>query len=205
MTQQMTYSAQHDFLTGLPNRMLLNDRVRQAIASSSRHQGMIAVLFLDLDGFKQVNDSLGHSVGDKLLQSVAGRLKDCLRGSDTVSRQGGDEFVVLLSEIERAEDAAFTAKRILQAVAAPHCIEGHQLHITTSIGISMHPHDGLDGETLIKNADTAMYHAKEHGRQNYEFFKPAMSARAVPPQSIEKTLPRRRSPQVSSAAANDLG
>jgi diguanylate cyclase (GGDEF)-like protein/PAS domain S-box-containing protein len=188
MTQQMAYSAQHDFLTGLPNRMLLGDRVSQAIASSSRHQGMIAVLFLDLDGFKQVNDTLGHSIGDKLLQSVAGRLKDSLRTSDTVSRQGGDEFVVLLSEIEHADDAVFTAKRILQAVATPHFIDGHDLHVTTSIGISIHPEHGLDGATLIKNADTAMYHAKEHGRQGYELFKPEMNVQALEQQSIEDSL-----------------
>jgi len=188
MTQQMTYSAQHDFLTGLPNRMLLNDRVTQAIASSSRHQGMVAVLFLDLDGFKQVNDSLGHAVGDKLLQSVAARLTASLRGSDTVSRQGGDEFVVLLSEIARAEDAAFTAKRMLDAVTAPHSIDGHDLYITTSIGISIHPDDGLDGPTLIKNADTAMYRAKEHGRQNYEFFRPEMNVHTVAQQSTGASL-----------------
>jgi diguanylate cyclase (GGDEF)-like protein/PAS domain S-box-containing protein len=190
MTRQMTYSAQHDFLTDLPNRMLLSDRVSQAIAASSRHHGLVAVLFLDLDGFKHINDSLGHPIGDKLLQSVAGRLRDCLRGSDTVSRQGGDEFVVLLSEIHRAEEAAFTAKRMLQAIAAPHCIEDHDLHVTTSIGISIHPDDGLDVATLIKNADTAMYHAKEHGRQRYEFFKPAMNVRAMARQSIEESLRR---------------
>jgi diguanylate cyclase (GGDEF)-like protein/PAS domain S-box-containing protein len=188
MTQQMTWSAQHDFLTGLPNRMLLNDRVSQAIASSTRHQGMVAVLFLDLDGFKQVNDSLGHTIGDKLLQSVAARLTDSLRGSDTVSRQGGDEFVVLLSEIARAEDAAFTAKRMLDAVAAPHSIDGYDLYITTSIGISIHPDDGLDGPTLIKNADAAMYRAKEHGRQNYEFFRLEMNVNTVAPQSNGKSL-----------------
>jgi diguanylate cyclase (GGDEF)-like protein len=188
MTQQMTYSAQHDFLTGLPNRMLLNDRVTQAIASSSRHQGMVAVLFLDLDGFKHVNDSFGHAIGDKLLQSVAARLTESLRGSDTVSRQGGDEFVVLLPEIARAEDAAFTAKRMLEAVAAPHCIDDHEIHITTSIGISIHPDDGLDGPTLIKNADTAMYRAKERGRQSYEFFTPEMNARAVARQSTGESM-----------------
>ncbi len=190
LTRQMTHSAQHDFLTGLPNRMLLNDRVSQAIAASSRHHGIVAVLFLDLDGFKHINDSLGHPIGDKLLQSVAARLTETLRGSDTVSRQGGDEFVVLLSDIQHAEDAAFTAKRLLQAVAAPHSIDDHDLHVTTSIGISVHPDDGMDGETLIKNADTAMYHAKEHGRQSYEFFKPAMNVRAVMRQSIEENLRR---------------
>jgi diguanylate cyclase (GGDEF)-like protein/PAS domain S-box-containing protein len=174
LTRQITHSAQHDFLTGLPNRLLLNDRVSQAIAACPRHHGMVAVLFLDLDGFKHINDSLGHSIGDKLLESVAGRLKDCLRGSDTASRQGGDEFVMLLPEIQRAEDAALTAQRIIQAIAAPHSIADRDLHVTASIGISVYPADGLDGDTLIKNADAAMYNAKEHGRGIYEFFNQAM-------------------------------
>jgi diguanylate cyclase (GGDEF)-like protein/PAS domain S-box-containing protein len=190
MTRQMAHSAQHDFLTGLPNRILLNDRVSQAIAASLRHHTGLAVLFLDLDGFKHVNDSLGHPIGDKLLQSISARLKDCLRGSDTVSRQGGDEFVMLLPEIQRAEEVAVTAQRIIQAIAAPHSIDDHDLHITASIGISVYPDDGLDSATLIKNADTAMYHAKEHGRQSYEFFKPAMNIRAVARQSIEEGLRR---------------
>lgn len=173
---RMTYSAQHDFLTGLPNRMLLNDRVNQAIALAPRSVRKIALMFLDLDGFKQINDSLGHQVGDKLLQSVAKRLVRCVRGADTVSRQGGDEFVVLLSEVEQPDNAATTAKRMLQAVAEPHSIDRHALHLTTSIGVSVYPVDGQDAETLIKNADTAMYQAKENGRQGYQFFKPAMNA-----------------------------
>jgi diguanylate cyclase (GGDEF)-like protein/PAS domain S-box-containing protein len=190
MTRQMTYSAQHDFLTGLPNRMLLNDRIRQAIVLAPRHKKKIALLFLDLDGFKHINDSLGHPTGDKLLQSIAERLGECVRGSDTVSRQGGDEFVVLLSEIEHAEDAAITARRMLQVVAEPHSVDDHDLHVTTSIGLSVYPDDGLDSETLIKNADTAMYQAKENGRQSYQFFKPAMNVRAVQRQSIEEDLRR---------------
>ena len=190
MALQMTHSAQHDFLTGLPNRMLLNDRINQAIALAPRHMKKVAVLFLDLDGFKHINDSLGHPIGDKLLQSIAKRLVDCVRGSDTVSRQGGDEFVVLLSEVEQAEDAAITARRMLQAVAEAHSIDQHDLHVTTSIGISVYPDDGLDAETLIKNADTAMYQAKENGRQSYQFFKPAMNVRAVERQSIEESLRR---------------
>ena len=148
------------------------------------------MLFLDLDGFKHINDSLGHPIGDKLLQSVAKRLVDCVRDSDTVSRQGGDEFVVLLSEVQQAEDAAVTARRMLQAVAEAHSIDQHDLHITTSIGVSVYPDDGLDAETLIKNADTAMYQAKENGRQSYQFFKPAMNVRAVERQSIEESLRR---------------
>jgi len=190
MALQMTHLAQHDFLTGLPNRMLLNDRVSQAIALAPRHQKKVAVLFLDLDGFKYINDSLGHPTGDKLLQSIAKRLVNCVRRSDTVSRQGGDEFVVLLSEVERPEDPAIAARRLLQAVAEPHSIDQHDLHVTTSIGLSVYPNDGLDAETLIKNADTAMYQAKENGRQGYQFFKPAMNIRAVERQSIEESLRR---------------
>jgi diguanylate cyclase (GGDEF)-like protein/PAS domain S-box-containing protein len=190
MADQITHSAEHDFLTGLPNRMLLNDRVNQAIAMAPRHHKRVAVLFLDLDGFKHINDSLGHPTGDKLLQSIAKRLVECVRASDTVSRQGGDEFVVLLSEVERSEDTAITARRMLQAVAEAHSIDHHDLHVTTSIGVSVFPDDGLDAETLIKNADTAMYQAKENGRQSYKFFKPAMNVRAVERQAIEESLRR---------------
>jgi diguanylate cyclase (GGDEF)-like protein/PAS domain S-box-containing protein len=190
MALQMTHSAQHDFLTGLPNRVLLNDRVSQAIALAPRHRKEVAVLFLDLDGFKHINDSLGHPIGDKLLQSIAKRLVDCVRGTDTVSRQGGDEFVVLLSEVEHSEDAAITARRMLHAVAEAHSIDQHDLHVTASIGVSVYPDDGPDAETLIKNADTSMYQAKENGRHSYQFFKPAMNVRAVERQSIEESLRR---------------
>jgi diguanylate cyclase (GGDEF)-like protein len=143
-----------------------------------------------LDGFKHINDSLGHPAGDKLLQSIAKRLVECVRASDTVSRQGGDEFVVLLSEVKQSEDAVNTAKRVLQAVAKAHYIDQHDLHVTTSIGVSIYPDDGLDAETLIKNADTAMYQAKTNGRQSYQFFKPAMNVQAVERQSIEESLRR---------------
>ncbi len=190
MALQIAHSAEHDFLTGLPNRTLVNDRVNQAITWASRHGKKVAVLFLDLDGFKHINDSLGHPIGDKLLQSIAQRLVDCVRGSDTVSRQGGDEFVVLLSEVEHSADVAITARRMLRAVAEAHSIDQHDLHVTTSIGLSVYPDDGLDAETLIKNADTAMYQAKENGRQSYQFFKPAMNVRAVERQSIEESLRR---------------
>jgi diguanylate cyclase (GGDEF)-like protein/PAS domain S-box-containing protein len=190
MALEMTHSAQHDFLTGLPNRMLLNDRICQAIASAPRHAKHIAVLFLDIDGFKHINDSLGHPIGDKLLQSVTQRLVECVRASDTVSRQGGDEFVVLLSEAAQWVDAATVAKRMLEAVAKTHSIDGRDLHITASIGISVYPDDGADAETLIKNADTAMYQAKENGRQRYQFFMPTMNVRAVERQSLEEGLRR---------------
>jgi diguanylate cyclase (GGDEF)-like protein/PAS domain S-box-containing protein len=188
MALEMIHLAHHDFLTGLPNRMLLSDRVNQVIALAQRHGKKVAILFLDLDGFKHINDSLGHAVGDKLLQSITECLVGCVRGSDTVSRQGGDEFVILLSEVEHSEDAAITARRMLQAVAEVHPVGQHSLHITTSIGVSVFPDDGEDAETLIKNADTAMYQAKENGRQSYQFFKPAMNVRAVERQSIEEAL-----------------
>jgi diguanylate cyclase (GGDEF)-like protein/PAS domain S-box-containing protein len=190
MAKQIAHSAEHDFLTGLPNRMLLNDRISHAISLAPRHRSKLAVLFLDLDGFKYINDSLGHPVGDKLLQSIAKRLVGCVRGSDTVSRQGGDEFVVLLSELKNVEDAAISARRMLKAVAEAHLIDHHDLHITTSIGVSVYPDDGPDAEALIKNADTAMYQAKENGRQSYQFFKPAMNVRAVERQSVEESLRR---------------
>jgi diguanylate cyclase (GGDEF)-like protein len=170
--------------------MLLNDRVAQAITLAPRHMKKVAVLFLDLDGFKHINDSLGHPIGDKLLQAIGKRLVECVRGSDTVSRQGGDEFVVLLSEVEHAEDAAISAVRLLQGVAGSYSIDMHDLHISASIGVSIYPDDGLDAETLIKNADTAMYQAKENGRQSYQFFKPSMNVRAVERQSIEESLRR---------------
>ncbi len=190
MALQIIHSAEHDLLTGLPNRMLFNDRVTQAIGLAQRHASEVGILFLDLDGFKHINDSLGHPMGDKLLKSIAKRLVDCVRSSDTVSRQGGDEFVVLLSELEHAEDAGIMATRMLQAVAEAHSIDHHDLHVTSSIGLSVYPDDGLDAETLIKNADTAMYQAKENGRQSFQFFKPAMNVRAVERQSIEESLRR---------------
>jgi diguanylate cyclase (GGDEF)-like protein/PAS domain S-box-containing protein len=190
MALQMAHSARHDFLTGLPNRMLLNDRVTQAINQAPRHLKKVAILFMDLDGFKHINDSLGHAVGDKLLQSIAKRLVDCVRSSDTVSRQGGDEFVILLSEVGQSEDTALSATRMLRAVAGVHSIDKHDLHVTASIGLSVYPDDGIDAETLIKNADIAMYQAKENGRQSYQFFKPAMNVRAVERQSIEESLRR---------------
>ena len=134
-------------------------------------------MFLDVDRFKHVNDSLGHAMGDKLLLSVARRLLACVRVSDTVSRQGGDEFLVLLPDIERAQDAARFAAKILTALALPHRIDGQDLHVTMSIGIGLYPDDGQDVDTVIKSADTAMYHAKENGRNNYQFFAPEMNTR----------------------------
>jgi diguanylate cyclase (GGDEF)-like protein/PAS domain S-box-containing protein len=190
LADKLAHMAQHDALTGLPNRLLLADRIKSAIAIAPRHMTNPGVLFLDLDGFKHVNDSLGHSIGDKLLQSVAKRLSACVRASDTVSRLGGDEFVVLLAEIAQPEDAAIAAGRMLEAVSTPHRIDAHELHVTTSIGVSLYPSDGSDAETLIKNADTAMYQAKESGRKSYRFFEPGMNLRVIERRNIEEGLRR---------------
>jgi len=188
MTEQMSYLAQHDVLTKLPNRILLKDRLNQAIETSHRNGTRIALLFLDLDGFKHTNDSLGHAVGDKLLQSVAKRLLTCVRNSDTVSRLGGDEFVVLLSEIAHARDAGDKAKKILNALMAPHNIDQYSLHLTASIGVTTYPEDGQDAESLIRNADMAMYKAKASFRNNYQFYEKEMNVRAVERQSVEASL-----------------
>jgi diguanylate cyclase (GGDEF)-like protein len=185
---QLEHLAHHDVLTDLPNRVLLQDRLGQAIEVARRQGRQLAVMFMDLDRFKNINDSLGHSVGDQLLRSVAQRLLACVRHSDTVSRQGGDEFVVLLPFIEHAEDAALSAQKVLAALALPHRIDGHDLHIGVSIGISIYPDDGHDAQGLLKSADTAMYHAKENGRNNFKFFERDMNARAVERQSIEASL-----------------
>jgi diguanylate cyclase (GGDEF)-like protein/PAS domain S-box-containing protein len=188
MGLEMSHHAQHDTLTNLPNRMLLKDRLSQAIAASHRNGTRVAVLYLDLDGFKHINDSLGHAIGDKLLQSVAKRLLSCVRNSDTVSRQGGDEFVVLLSEIAHGSDAGVKASKILNALAKPYDIEKHVLTVTASIGVTTCPDDGEDAENLITNADLAMYHAKEKGRNNYQFFEKNMNMRAKERQLVESSL-----------------
>ena len=185
---ELSHLAQHDFLTDLPNRVLLNDRITQAISFAARYSKQLAVMFLDLDGFKSINDSLGHTIGDKLLQLVAGRLVACVRRSDTVSRLGGDEFVVLLYQVEHAEDAAFISKKILSSLAEPFSIEHKHLDISASIGVSTYPGDGQDAETLIHKADTAMYAAKKLGRNNCQFFKPEMQARFLERQNLEGSL-----------------
>jgi diguanylate cyclase (GGDEF)-like protein len=190
MARAIADLAQHDALTGLPNRRLLNERLSQAIALARRRGTHLAVLFLDLDRFKHVNDSMGHEVGDKLLQSVARRLMASIRGSDTVSRHGGDEFVLLLSEITHSRDAALAAQKVIAAVTTPHEVDAHELHITTSIGVSLYPDDGESAEALLKHADTAMYHAKERGRSNIQFFNADMNARAIEQQWIEHDLRR---------------
>jgi len=189
-SERIAHLAEHDSLTGLPNRLLFNDRVGQAISLARRHGGRVAVLFLDLDGFKHINDSLGHAAGDEFLKSVARRLLNSVRTPDTVSRQGGDEFVLLLQDVQGPEDAAATARRVLQAVAEVHLADHSALHVTASIGVSLYPDDGLDVETLIKNADIAMYQAKKNGRQSYQFFRQDMNVTAVEGESIEESLRR---------------
>jgi len=187
-TLELSHAAQHDFLTGLPNRSLVNDRITQAISFAERYTKQLAVMFVDLDLFKRINDSLGHAMGDKLLQQVATRIVACVRRSDTVGRNGGDEFVVLLSQVGHEEDAVFIARKILTSLAAPYLIDQKQLQINASIGVSTYPGDGTDSETLINRADTAMYEAKKLGRNNCQFFRPEMQARVLEWQSLEGSL-----------------
>lgn len=188
VTVQMSYMAKHDILTGLPNRYLLTDRLAQSIALAQRHGKKVALLYLDLDHFKHINDSLGHEVGDQLLQSVAERLQACVRLSDTVCRQGGDEFVVLLAEVQTVQDADLTAEKLTRAMAEPHLIGSHRLYVTLSIGISLYPDHGQDVETVVKNADIAMYHAKRSGRNTYQVFAPEMNTCAVMRHSVHQAL-----------------
>ncbi|WP_222711473.1 diguanylate cyclase domain-containing protein [Parahaliea aestuarii] len=173
-TQKMSHLAQHDFLTGLPNRVLLVERLSQAIGMAKRHRKQVALLFLDLDHFKEINDAFGHAVGDQLLRTVAADMAGCVRATDTVSRHGGDEFVILLSEVEERRDIAQIAEKLLAKLAAPRMIAGHQLQVTLSIGISVYPEDGIDTDTLMLNADTAMYSAKNAGRSNYQYCPPGV-------------------------------
>ncbi|MEO8484462.1 MAG: EAL domain-containing protein [Acidobacteriota bacterium] len=186
--QQIAHLAQHDFLTSLPNRMLLNDRLAQAIARARRHSSRICVLFLDVDRFKHVNDSLGHMVGDRVLQVVGERLTACVRSSDTVSRLGGDEFVVVLPDLEHADDHTIAVTRILSALSTPYVIGNHVVHAPASIGASRYPEDGLDADTLIKHADIAMYAAKDGGRGRCQFFTHDMNLRAAEHEFIEGSL-----------------
>jgi len=188
MSQKMSHLAQYDYLTDLPNRLLLNDRLAQAISVAHRHRQHLAVLFVDVDRFKHVNDSLGHLIGDKLLLSIAQRLVASVRSSDTISRQGGDEFVILLSSVAHSADAALSAQKIIMNVGMPHRVDDHDLQITLSVGIGIYPDDGTDAEALVRNADIAMLNAKENGRNNYQFFKPTMNEHAQERQSVEGGL-----------------
>lgn len=188
MAQKITHLAQHDMLTSLPNRGLLDARLEQGIALAQRHSRRLAVLFIDVDHFKHINDSLGHLIGDELLRAVALRITPCVRSSDTVSRQGGDEFIVVLSEIARAEDAALIGDKIRLAVLEPYTIANHRLHLTASVGVSVYPEDGGDPESLIRCADTAMDHAKEKGRNRTQFFKEEMNRHAAERQLMRADL-----------------
>ena len=188
--QRVMHMAHHDALTGLPNRTLLTDRVERAIAHAGRSGNKVALLFLDLDRFKNVNDSLGHRVGDQLLQAVATRLTACLRAEDTAARLGGDEFIISLPEVADGAEPARLAARILAELARPFDVSGHQLPAEVSIGISVYPDDGDNAQTLLRNADTAMYHAKESGRGNYQFFSPQMNERVSRRLSTETSMRR---------------
>lgn len=180
--------AYHDMLTNLPNRLLFYDRMRQALAHARRYSGLVAVLFLDLDGFKAINDRHGHAVGDRLLQAVATRLKGNMRQSDTIARLGGDEFTILLTGIKSMKDVSRTAQKVLSVVSRPFAIDGHQLGVTCSIGVSVFPHDGSDTESLIKRADFAMYRAKNQGKANYQHFDITVVSQAPKQASFENDL-----------------
>jgi len=164
------YLAYYDSLSGLPNRVLFNDLLTKELARAHRNQQRVGVLLLDLDRFKEVNDTLGHTMGDKLLRAVGERLTGLLRRSDTVARLGGDEYILLLPEIAGIKDATMIAQKILETIRKPFVLDSHELHIATSIGIAIYPNDGEDVDTLMKNADIAMYHAKNQGRDNYQCY-----------------------------------
>ena len=185
---QIRHLAEHDFLTDLPNRVLLLDRLTQQLAHCRRNQGQFALMFIDLDRFKQINDTLGHHIGDLLLQAVAQRLKQSLRESDTVSRQGGDEFVILLQEAGQASELASLAGKLMQELTQPYKLEEHEFSISASIGIALYPDDGEDIDTLIRNADTAMYHAKQSGRSQFQFFAESMNAKVSERVLLENRL-----------------
>ncbi len=188
--EQIRSLAYHDALTGLPNRLLFQDRLTMAIASAHRRKQRLAVLFLDLDRFKLINDSLGHSLGDRLLQAVADRLEGLVREGDTVARLGGDEFIVLLPELARNSDAAKVSGKILEGLRLPFTLAERELYVTASVGVAIYPHDGADAEALVKNADTAMYRAKEHGRDNCQLYTAAMNASAIELLALESALRR---------------
>jgi diguanylate cyclase (GGDEF)-like protein/PAS domain S-box-containing protein len=185
---RIQYLAHHDALTGLPNRILLQDLIGKAMAQAERDRVFLALLFIDLDRFKTINDSLGHAVGDGLLEQVAVRLRACARKSDILARLGGDEFLLTLVGVKQAEDASRVAEKILKALAQPFTVNGRVLNTSCSIGISIYPVDGKDVETLMKNADMAMYHAKEYGRNSYQFFSSEMNTRAQERLTLENAL-----------------
>lgn len=173
MERRFHHLAHHDPLTGLPNRLLFQDRFQLALVQAKRQQQALAVLFIDIDNFKTINDTLGHAVGDQLIKTAAERLTQCVRNADTLARLGGDEFIALLVNVKNPQDAERVAKKIISAVAKVFVVEGHELSITASIGVSLYPRDGQDTGVLIKNADTAMYRAKQHGKNNYQLYTPS--------------------------------
>ena len=189
-TSEVERLAYYDTVTGLPNRSLFNDRLRVALAHALRHRYKLAVLFLDIDRFKQINDSLGHTVGDKLLRAVAARIRATMREEDTVARFGGDEYTVLIHIIGKIEDAGKIAQKVLESLSAPITIDDREFVVTSSIGISVYPVDGTDGETLIRNADTAMYRAKDAGRNAFQFYAAAMNHKALEALEVENGLRR---------------
>jgi diguanylate cyclase (GGDEF)-like protein/PAS domain S-box-containing protein len=186
--RRVHHLATRDALTELPNRLLLSDRLSQALAAAQRERSKLAVLFIDLDRFKNINDSLGHHVGDVLLRVAAARLSACVRREDTVARQGGDEFIVLLPSLDHPRDASKVAHKLLEALAAPFDVEGQLLHATASIGIAIYPDDGADATTLLKHSDAALYHAKEAGRNRVQFFAAPMNELARQRHDIESRL-----------------
>lgn len=188
--EQIEYQAYHDALTGLPNRLLFRDRLTIALAHAKRQQTPVAVMFLDLDRFKYVNDTFGHSLGDELLRAVAARLRAVLREGDTIARMGGDEFTILLTDIGGPTDAAKIAQKLLDTIAHPLSVDGHEIFATTSIGIALFPSDGDTAEALLKNADSSMYRAKEMGRSSYQLCTPAMNSRAAERLGVENALRR---------------
>jgi diguanylate cyclase (GGDEF)-like protein len=186
--KRVEYLAYHDGLTGLPNRSMFSKLLSRSLSEAHRYGRRLGVVFLDLDRFKQINDTLGHEAGDQLLQEVAKRLKLCVRESDTVARLGGDEFVVLLPELDDLKHAAVIAEKILAAIAKPFTLIGDEFRVTASIGISAYPIDGLDEQTLTKNADVAMYQAKSEGRNNFQFYSESLNANTLERLTLESSL-----------------
>jgi diguanylate cyclase (GGDEF)-like protein len=187
--EQLRHQATHDELTGLANRALLQDRLEQSIHYANRSRRLVAVLLLDLDRFKVINDSLGHGFGDELLCSVARRLEQTIREADTVARMGGDEFAILLAEVADVEDVGLVARKILEQLTQPYLIEGREVTVTASLGISIYPQDGTDAQTLQRNADVAMYRAKEEGN-SFRFYTPEMNQRVMETLELEADLRR---------------